>query len=191
MRHDSGQATSDGRSAGKEFCYILSGQGLVVKYKCANGKKRQNQAHEEFFNAQYPLCERRVSSGLQLRLAHAECPSQRFPSSLEKLCNKMKNYPIVLSSDFIVNAMTCEELQTLLRLRKILTDKSLLAKMRDSYAVKLFSFTNCSTCIDSENMMSLMYLLLWALQEEVMRNPFLSRGERLEKAILSFTLLLH
>jgi hypothetical protein len=36
-----------------------------------------------------------------------------------------------------------------------------------------------------------MYLLSWALQEEVLRNPGLSRNARLEKAILGFELLMH
>jgi hypothetical protein len=37
----------------------------------------------------------------------------------------------------------------------------------------------------------LMYLLPWALQEEDLRNPGLSRNEPLEKATLSRELLMH
>jgi hypothetical protein len=36
-----------------------------------------------------------------------------------------------------------------------------------------------------------MYLLPWAREEEVLRNPSISREQRLEKAALSFQLLMH
>jgi hypothetical protein len=40
-------------------------------------------------------------------------------------------------------------------------------------------------------MNKVMYLIPWAIQEEVVRNPALSLDERLMKAILNFKLLLH
>jgi hypothetical protein len=39
--------------------------------------------------------------------------------------------------------------------------------------------------------LALTYLLLWALQEELIRSPGLPREERLKKTILSFGLLFH
>jgi hypothetical protein len=63
--------------------------------------------------------------------------------------------------------------------------------MRDSYALRLFSLENCLKCLQGNQTNELMYLLPWALQEEVLRNPSLTREERLEKATLSFLLLYH
>jgi hypothetical protein len=63
--------------------------------------------------------------------------------------------------------------------------------MRDSYALKLLSLINCSKCIQAEDVISLLCLLPWALQKEVIRRRTLSRQERLEKATLSFKLLVY
>jgi hypothetical protein len=106
-------------------------------------------------------------------------------------CSKVKNHPVVLCPDSLANSVTCEELQALLRLGKVLTDKSPTGKMRDAYALELFSLTNCVKCIDNKHMTELMYLPPWALQEEVIRSPELPRQDRLEKAILSFKVLHH
>jgi hypothetical protein len=61
--------------------------------------------------------------------------------------------------------------------------------MRDSYALQLFSLENCLKCLQEGQVNELMYLLPWVLQEEVLRNPALSRAQRLEKATLSFGIL--
>jgi hypothetical protein len=63
--------------------------------------------------------------------------------------------------------------------------------MRDAYALKLFSLANCADCMEKEADLALMYLLPWALLEEVIRSPDLSRLGRLEKALLSFHIFLH
>jgi hypothetical protein len=82
-------------------------------------------------------------------------------------------------------------LEELLKLGTPLTDNTSVGKMRDSYALKLFSLSCCCQCADAEKLDDLMYLLPWTLQEEVIRSPTLSRGERLMKAIASFELLFH
>jgi hypothetical protein len=191
-QHVSGQATPDIRQAVTTVCDVLSAAGLIVKYKCADGDKGHNKAHEEFFNQWYALLK---SDGLQAVIDFV-CNATNIPVSdflhlLKNFCNKIKNHAVVLSPDSLANIVTCEELQNILELGRVLTDKSSTAKMRDSYALKLFSLTNCFKCIESESLMELMYLLPWALQEEVFRSPGLSRQERLDKAILSFKLLLH
>jgi hypothetical protein len=64
-------------------------------------------------------------------------------------------------------------------------------KERDSYALKLFSLINCSKCIETKNLMALMSLLPWSLQEEVLRSDRLSRQERLEKVVFACKLIFH
>jgi hypothetical protein len=63
--------------------------------------------------------------------------------------------------------------------------------MGDSYALQLFSLANCLDCREKNDDLAMLYLLPWALQEEVIRSPTSRRSERLEKAVLSFYLLLH
>jgi hypothetical protein len=78
----------------------------------------------------------------------------------------VKNHPIVLSPDSFADAMTSDDFQTLLRLGRVLTDKSSTAKERDSYALKLLSLTNCSKGIEAKNLMAVMYLLPWSLDRK-------------------------
>jgi hypothetical protein len=63
--------------------------------------------------------------------------------------------------------------------------------MHDPYALKLFSIADCLDCMEQDCDLALMYLLIWALQEESIRSPQLSRQDLLENAFLSFHLLLH
>jgi hypothetical protein len=79
----------------------------------------------------------------------------------------------------------------LLQLGNALRDKSPLDRMRDSSALQLFSVRNCLICGDNNRFTELLYLLPWSPHEEVMKNRGLSPEGRLQKAILSFKLLLH
>jgi hypothetical protein len=63
--------------------------------------------------------------------------------------------------------------------------------MRDSYVLQMFSLDNVSTCMEKDNDIAPFYFLLWTIQEEVIRSRVMSRKQRLEKAVLSFYLLLH
>jgi hypothetical protein len=63
--------------------------------------------------------------------------------------------------------------------------------MRDSSAIQLFSYRNYAKCLGQEYWNEFMYLLPWTLQEEVVRNPHLTREDWLLKALLSLKLVLH
>jgi hypothetical protein len=192
MRHESGQATSDVQAAIAAVCEALWRHPVVVKYKCADGDKRHNEARRKNFNDWCPLLETgRLEAALRFVSQSAKIQVSDFLHLFKNYGNKAKNHAVVLSHDSFANAVTCDDLQTLLRLGRVLTDKSSTAKMRDSYALKLFSLTNCSKCIEAKNLMVVMYLLPWSLQEEVLRSHRLSRQERLEKAILARKLLFH
>jgi hypothetical protein len=86
--------------------------------------------------------------------------------------------------------LTCQGPESLLDLGNILFDKSAIGRRRSSLALKLLSLANCLYCPDKDRDLALMYLLLWALQEETIRSLDLPRTERLEKATLSFDLQL-
>jgi hypothetical protein len=79
----------------------------------------------------------------------------------------------------------------MLRLGPPLADLSSVGKIRDSYAITLFMLENCPKCFESGDPHSAVFLLPWALQEEVIRSTSIPRDERLFKAIASFKLLMH
>jgi hypothetical protein len=66
-----------------------------------------------------------------------------------------------------------------------------MGKMRDFHALQLFSLENYLKCLQEDRTNELVYLLPFALQEEVLRNAGLTGEQRLEKAILSFKQLRH
>jgi hypothetical protein len=104
----------------------------------------------------------------------------------------VKNHTVTLSPDSnVLFNLSADSLEALLKLGAPLQDRSSIGKMRDSYALQLFSLKNCLKCLEQGQTNELMYLLPWALQEEVLRHPSLRREQRLEKAVLSFQLLLH
>jgi hypothetical protein len=54
---------------------------------------------------------------------------------------------------------TFQDLESLLDLGNVLSDKSSIGRMRDSYALKLFSLANCLDGIDKGSNLAFMYLL--------------------------------
>jgi hypothetical protein len=96
-----------------------------------------------------------------------------------------------MSPDSFEAVLDAENLESILQLGPALLDKSSMGRMRDSYALQLLSYANYLKCLESDYMNEVMYLIRWAIQEEVVRNPAMSHDDRLMKAILSFKLLLH
>jgi hypothetical protein len=86
------------------------------------------------------------------------------------------------------DVLTCQDLESLLNFGNALSDESSIGRMRDSYALRLFSLANCLNCVEKEGDFALLHLLPWVLQEEVAQSLALTRKERLEKASLSFYL---
>jgi hypothetical protein len=171
----------------------LTDRGLQVKFFCSDGDGGYNEKHKVFFARWIDAF---FHNGLDAALAIARStpmiPVGDFLHLWKNYCSRIKNHPVTLSPDSVNNAVNGEDLESLLKLGAALQDKSSIGKMRDSYALKLFSLKNCLDCLNTEDKeKELMYLLPWALQEEVIRSPTLSRQERLDKATLSFKLLFH
>jgi hypothetical protein len=191
-RNESGQAGSRVQFNIDQICAALSNRGIEVRYVCSDGDAGYNQRHQQFFKKWYLAI---LRDGLGAALAAIEketrMPVSDFLHMWKNFCNKVKNHPVTLCPELDEDVITCEDLEALLELGNALSDKSSIGRMRDSYAVQLFSLINCSDCMEKDEDLALLYLLPWALQEEVIRSPHLLRRERLEKAVLSFFLLLH
>jgi hypothetical protein len=181
------------KAAIDQVCQALTDRGLVVKYFCSDGHPGYNDRHKQFFANWIDIF---LDDGLEAALNHARdtpmIPVGDFLHLWKNYCNRVKSHPFTLSPDSVEDAVKGEDLETLLGLVAALTDKWSVGKMRDSYALQLFSLQNCLKYLSKRgDEKELMYLMPWALQEEVMRSPTLSRQERLSKAILSFKLFMH
>jgi hypothetical protein len=102
----------------------------------------------------------------------------------------VKNHPVSLNPDSLGNCIASLLLEEMLQLGPPVTDRSSVGDMWDSYAITLFTLENCLKSFESGDLHSVVFLLLWALQEEMIRSTSIPRDERLFKAIVSFKLLM-
>jgi hypothetical protein len=188
----SGQAKDEVQKLLDRVCAALSARGLNVRYVCSDGDAGYNKRHHEFFKKWYlALLRGGLLAALNAIHTETKMPVSDFLHMWKNFCNKVKNHPVTICPELPDDFITCEDLEVLLGLGGTLSDKSSIGRMRDSYPLQLFSFDNCARCAEEGDHLSLLYLLPWALQEEVIRNPDLTRQERLEKAVLSFHFLVH
>jgi hypothetical protein len=195
IQNPSGQAKKVVQDAVDAVCSALVAKGIVPKYVCSDGDACFNARHHAFFRKWYLAFLRNGDRGLEaaLEIARRETkiPVGDFLHMWKNFCNKVKNHPVTLCPESTDDLITCEDLRSMLDLGSVLTDKTSIGKMRDSYALQLFSWLNCVKCVQNGNTAATMYLLPWTLQEEVIRSPELTREDRLKKAILNFEVLNH
>jgi hypothetical protein len=191
LRNDSGQAKKNVHVIVNTICDALAARGVQVRYVCSAGDPGYNQRHHDFFKRWYPvLLHHDLLEALKFIRTETRMPVSDYLHVWKNFCNKVKNHPVALCPQIPGDILTCEDLDAILNLGNTLADKSSVGRMRDSYPLQLFSLVNCLACMDNGNDLALLYLLPWALQEEVTRSPDLFRPTRLEKAVLSFLLLL-
>jgi hypothetical protein len=188
----SGQATVEIKTALAKCRDVLTQHQLGVWYICSDGDRGYDAKHREFFTQWIYLYRTQGLMAVVTWLADQKgIPVSDFLHIWKNFCNKCKNHPVTLKPDSVDHWVSALQLEELLQLGAPLTDSSSIGKMRDSYALKLFSLAGCSNCADAERILDLMYLIPWALQEEVVRSPTLSQEQRLMKAMMSFRLLFH
>jgi hypothetical protein len=195
VQNPSGEAKKVVQNAVDAVCAALVTRGIVPKSVCSDGDACFNARHHAFFKKWYLAFLQNGDCGLEaaLQIARRETkiPVGDFLHMWKNFCNKVKNHPVTLCPESTDDLITCEDLRSMLDLGSVLTDVTSIGKMRDSYALQLFSWLNCVKCVQNGNTAATMCLLPWTLQEEVIRSPALTRENRLKKAILNFDLLTH
>jgi hypothetical protein len=192
LKHGSGQAVRLVQDRLDLVSGVLTERGVQVKDVYSDGDPGSNKRHHEFFMRWYlAMLKGEIPAALAVADQEEMIPVTDFLHLLKTFCNRVKNHPVAICPGLPGSILTCADLESVFGLGNALSDKSSIGRMRDSYALQLFALTNCCNCLEKDSDLGLMYLLPWALQEEVIRSPTLSRAERLEKALLSFHLLLH
>jgi hypothetical protein len=188
----SGQATEKVQKVLNCVCTNLAERGLPVRYVCSDGDPGYNTRHAEFFDKWFPDF---LVGGLEAALRRISqefnIPVSDFLHIWKLFLARMKNHPVTLSPDSLDHLVTGDGLEEFLHLGNALKDKSSIGKMRDAYALQCFSLENCLKCLEKDRLTEFLYLLPFTLQQDVIRNPELSRYDRLAKAVLSFKLLVH
>jgi hypothetical protein len=143
MPHPSGRATEEVLGAMKAARDELTAQGFVVKFECSDGDAGHNQSHRAFFSEWYPhFLDNGLKGALDYAAGRDAIPAGDFLHLLKTFLNKVKNHLIVMSPDCLQTAVSVADLESLLHLGRPLSDKSAVGRMRDSYAMLLFSISN-------------------------------------------------
>jgi hypothetical protein len=192
MTHSSGLATGPVQEPLDDVARSVTEHRFMVKCFCADGDSRHHRRHLEYFHQWHSIL---IARGLSSRL-HGLADDIRIPVRdclhiRKTYCNKIKNHPGTLIPRSADAAIRVDDVQSLLQLQPALSDEFTAGKMRDSYALQLFWWSNCLECFERAMLHEFMYLIPWTLQEEVMRSPRRERQECLLKALLAFQLLLH
>jgi hypothetical protein len=144
----SGQATEQVQTVIETVCDALSRHGVNIKYVCADGDPGHNQRH--FFLEWYPiLIESGLAAVLGFLLEAKMIPVSDCLHLWKKYLNKIKNHPVTWNPDSFDAVLDAENLESILQLGLALLDKSSVGRMRDSYALQLFSYANCLKCRES------------------------------------------
>jgi hypothetical protein len=187
-----GQATDHVQSILNQVCSNLAEREVTVRYVCSDGDRGYNKRHGAFFAEWFPIfATEGLAAALNSILRERNIPVSDFLHIWKQFLARIKNHPVTLSPDSLDHLLTGDGLEEFLHLGDALQDKSTIGKMRDAYALQCFTVKNCLKCLEKERLTEFLYLLPFTLQQEVVRNPTMSRYNRLAKAILSFKLLVH
>jgi hypothetical protein len=174
------------------ICQTLKDTRVVVRYVCSDGDSGYNKRHYKLLKESYSArFTRSLSGALDIIDRADKIRVSDFLHLWKNFCKKVKNYPVAICPEMSDDVLTCQDPESLLNLGNALSDKSSIGRMGDPYALRLFSLANCLDCVEKDGDLALLYLLPWALQEEMIRGSALRRRELLEKAVLSCYLLIH
>jgi hypothetical protein len=192
ITHPSGRATAPIQATLDNVSQAAIAQGLSVKYLCADGDYCHHRRHLEFFRRWHSnFTEHGIPGALMAFTAESQAPVGDFLHIWKMFSNKIKSHPVTLVPSSADSAIYVEDLEAILQLGPALSDKSSIGRMRDSYPIQLFCMANCLKCLEHGMMHEFMYLLVWTLQEEIIRSANLSRDQRGLKAVLCFKILMH
>jgi hypothetical protein len=162
-----GEADDRVQNAIDKLYQCLTDRGLKVKFFCSDGDGGYNYKHKDFFAGWIDVFFRQgLDAALALALARSTpmIPVGDFLHLWKNYCSRVKNHPVTLMPDSVHNVVNSDDLESVLKLGVALQDKSSIGKMRDWYALKLFSLENYLKCLNApDEEKELMYLLPWAL----------------------------
>jgi hypothetical protein len=166
MTHSSGPAIAPVQEAFERVTRSMTEHGFTVKYLCTDGDSCHNRRHLGHFQQWHPvLIEVGLSSILFALADDVRIPVGDCLHIWKTDCNKVKNHPVTLLPGSAEAPIRVNDLQSILQLGQALSDQSAVGRMRDSYALQLFCWSNCMKYFEHEMLHEFMHLLPWTLQE--------------------------
>ena len=199
-------SSSDGRIHDLEMSKIIQILGKLQKFNfspifiCADGETGLSKYHAEYFNKYIepyidkildPNDEMTIIDLIHLIFSNfPHCPPLPILDILHA-CKSSRTRLIngnIFLNKFIPPILQ-EEIQMILELGSTITDMTSIGKMKDFYAINLFTFENVFKSFESENHGLTLYILIYTLVLESFRNPKINIQTRIdfcEASILFF-----
>jgi hypothetical protein len=174
-----------------EVLDICERSSVVVHFVCTDGDPGSSARHKEFFLGWFTIF---TSQGFDATLAWLLQKTSPIPALdllhlMKNMRNKLVSHPIAMNPRSLVNVFDCDSIQTILNLGDVLEDKSTIGRMRDCYAIKLFTFENAERCLLANKPACTVYLFIFALLYSCLHMINISISQRLFRSRLAFELL--
>ena len=157
----------------------LQEEKVVVKYVATDGDSGYASLHDQMFDVWWPTY---LHSGLEAAVDLISPLKQ--PKMVADFLHILKNARSRIINGRVTlcyngaRPFTSQDMDSILKLGKPLTDKSTTGKMKDSCALAIFTLENFFTLLESRHLEMAFYVLPYALWAAVVRNPVISTQTR-------------
>ena len=191
MPRPKGNAGPDVIARAKELKMILRDKGIHVRYLATDGDSGYKGLYDEMLKQWWPCYVSRGLDGVSTQLEECECPI------LGDLLHLMKNARARLIGNAITICLdgsfsfTADDMNRVLKLGLSLTDKSSKGKMRDRYALEVFSLESFERLVEAKQWSMAFFVLPYALWSAAVRYSGVSTQMRREILNLVFEIFVY
>ena len=159
---------------------ILQECHIVTRCIATDGDNGYGELHDIMFASWWPVyCIDGIDEARKSLSTYDMAIIADFLHILKNARSRLLNNKVSLSPDG-KDAFSAKDLNTVLQLGSSLTDYSAKGRMRDSYALELFTLTNFFRLMSRGKLHMAFYILPYCLWEQVLRNQHLSLQMRRE-----------
>jgi hypothetical protein len=175
-----------------EILAICFRMNIHVHFLCSDGDQGYSRRHKLFFQGWYRvLSEQGFDHAVAFVSAQRNVPVLDFLHLAKCARSKLVRNPICIDPSSLQSRIDATSMEAILHLGDALTDQSRIGAMRDSYAIRLFTFENALKCLQNGNCFGALYLTLFALCASTLRPAKIPLSQRVFNSKLFFELLHH
>ena len=186
MTRTSGNAGPDVMQRIKTLTAELREEKIHLKCVATDGDSAYAQRHRKMFDSWFACYCRNGLESVLSNLAHGEdLMAADLLHILKNARSRLLQNRLTIQVDGSL-AFDARDMNDVLNLGRSLTDTSTSAKMRDAYALEIYTLDNTVKLIESGNWTMAYYLLPFALWTAAVRYPRLSTQTRLDFLNIAF-----
>lgn len=177
---DSGVGGDHVKERMAQLIQMLKQHNFIVKYKATDGDRTYTVWHDEAILKWWPTyCEKGLEEALKVIENEEAFPIGDFLHLLKNARSKIMNSDVTIFYDGFYK-FNANDLESILHLGKPLTDYNTVGKMKDSYALDIFTIPNYFLLLKNGKISEAYYILPYALWTEAVRNPTYTPQQRLD-----------